>query len=76
MPGMKGTMKEFKAGKLHSGSKKGPVVQSQKQAIAIGLSEQRAAKKTGKVKWKGARAQTKPRSGDLIRRAMQDRGGR
>ena len=31
-------MKEFKAGKLHSG-KKGPVVKSRKQAIAIALSE-------------------------------------
>lgn len=41
MPGMKGTMKEFKAGKLHSGSKHGPVVTSRKQAIAIGLSEAR-----------------------------------
>jgi hypothetical protein len=32
-------MKEYKAGKLHSGSKKGPVVNSQKQAVAIALSE-------------------------------------
>ena len=32
-------MKEYKAGKLHSGSKKGPVVTSQKQAVAIALSE-------------------------------------
>lgn len=32
-------MKEYKAGKLHSGSKKGPVVTSRKQAIAIGMSE-------------------------------------
>jgi hypothetical protein len=30
---------ENKAGKLHSGSKKGPVVKSQKQAVAIALSE-------------------------------------
>jgi len=30
---------EYKAGKLHSGSKKGPVVKSQKQAVAIALSE-------------------------------------
>jgi hypothetical protein len=33
--------KEWKAGKLHSGSKKGPVVKSRKQAIAIALSEGR-----------------------------------
>jgi hypothetical protein len=32
-------MKEYVAGKLHSGSKKGPVVKSQKQAVAIALSE-------------------------------------
>ena len=32
-------LKEFKAGKLHSGSKKGPVVKSRKQALAIALSE-------------------------------------
>jgi Family of unknown function (DUF6496) len=43
MPGMKATMDEWKAGKLHSGSKRGPVVKSQKQAIAIGLSENRKA---------------------------------
>jgi hypothetical protein len=41
MPGMKKTMSEWKEGKLHSGSKHGPVVKSQKQAIAIGLSEAR-----------------------------------
>lgn len=38
-------MKEFKAGKLHSGSKKGPVVKSKKQATAIALSEARRGKK-------------------------------
>lgn len=32
-------MHEYKTGTLHSGSKKGPVVKSRKQAIAIGLSE-------------------------------------
>ena len=39
-------MKEYGSGKLHSGSKTGPVVKSQKQAIAIALSE--AKKKKGK----------------------------
>jgi len=34
-------MREYKEGELHSGSKKGPVVHSRKQAIAIGLSEAR-----------------------------------
>ena len=37
-------MREFKAGKLHSG-KKGPVVKSRKQAIAIALSEAGMSKK-------------------------------
>ena len=36
-------MGEFKKGKLHSGSKKGPVVTNPKQAVAIMLSEKRAA---------------------------------
>lgn len=36
-------MSEYKHGELHSGSKKGPVVHSRKQAIAIGLSEARKA---------------------------------
>lgn len=43
MPGMKGTMHEFKAGTLHSGNKSGPVVKNRAQAIAIGLSEERKA---------------------------------
>jgi len=34
---------EFKEGKLHSGSKKGPEVKSRKQAVAIALSEARKA---------------------------------
>jgi len=33
--------KEFKEGKLHSGSKKGPIVTNPKQMIAIGLAESR-----------------------------------
>jgi len=38
-------MKEFEAGKLHSGSKKGPEVKSKAQALAIGYSEARKGKK-------------------------------
>jgi len=45
MPGMKGTMHEYKAGTLHSGSKAGPRVTSRKQAIAIGLNQDRKAGK-------------------------------
>lgn len=37
-------MREYKAGGLHSG-KGGPVVKSQKQAVAIALSEARGVKK-------------------------------
>ncbi len=40
--------KEFKEGKLHSGSKKGPVVKSRQQMIAIGMSEGRKAARKGK----------------------------
>jgi hypothetical protein len=34
---------EFKEDKLHSGSKKGPLVKNKKQAVAIALSEARKA---------------------------------
>lgn len=37
------SVSEMNAGKLHSGSATGPRVTNPKQAIAIGLSEQRAA---------------------------------
>lgn len=43
---IKKVMKEAKAGKLHSGSEKGPIVKKPKQAIAIALSE--AGVKKGK----------------------------
>lgn len=42
---MQKVMHEFKVGKLHSGSKKGPVVKNRKQAIAIAMAETRKAKK-------------------------------
>lgn len=37
-------MREFKSGTLHSG-KKGPVVKSRKQAVAIAMSEAKMSKK-------------------------------
>ena len=38
-------MREFKSGTLNSGSKKGPVVKSKKQAVAIALSQAKMSKK-------------------------------
>jgi hypothetical protein len=38
---IKKVMEEFKEGKLHSGSKKGPIVKNPKQGIAIAISEAR-----------------------------------
>jgi len=38
-------MREWKSGKLHSGSKRGPVVKNQKQAVAIMLNETSQSKR-------------------------------
>ena len=43
MPGIKKTMAEYKSGKLRSGS--GRKVTNRKQAVAIGLSQERRRKK-------------------------------
>jgi hypothetical protein len=48
---IKKVFEEFKEGSLHSGSKKGPVVTSRKQATAIALSE--ARKEGAKIPKKG-----------------------
>lgn len=45
----KKVMAEFGEKKLHSGSKKGPIVKNPKQAVAIAYSEQRKSAK-GKKK--------------------------
>jgi len=43
-------MHEYKTGTLHSGSKKGPIVTSRKQAIAIAISEQSKTTKKKKTR--------------------------
>jgi len=42
---VKKVMHEFEEGKLHSGSKKGPVVSNPKQAVAIAMHESGQSKK-------------------------------
>lgn len=44
-------MREYKEGKLRSGSKKGPKVTGKKQAIAIALSEARKDVPGKRSKW-------------------------
>jgi hypothetical protein len=51
--GQKGVRQElhkFKEGKLHSGSKSGPLVTNRKQAVAIALSEAGLSKRNRKHK--------------------------
>lgn len=45
---VKKVMHEAKEGKLHSGSKKGPIVKNKKQAVAIAMSEAGLSKKKKK----------------------------
>lgn len=56
---MKREMDLWKAGELHSGSSKGPIVKNPKQAIAIGLSVSGQSKKKMK---RGKKRTTKKRS--------------
>lgn len=64
-------MGKFKAGKLHSGSKKGPEVTDPKQAVAIMMSEKAAAAK-GKKEYK---AKGKPGGVFVKARARSIAGG-
>lgn len=45
-------MDKWKHGKLHSGSKSGPKITSQKQAVAVMLSEKRKSKSNPEYKSK------------------------
>lgn len=49
---VRAVMHEYKAGQLHSGSKKGPKVTSRKQAVAIAMSEAGQARKKKRKKKK------------------------
>ncbi len=49
---MKREMEKYEEGKLRSGSKKGPLVKSKEQALAIALSESGQSKKKSKTKKK------------------------
>ena len=75
MPDMKATMDEWKKGELHSGSKKGPVVKSQKQALAIAFHEGGEARPPKKKKGKAAAVKQRKvgaaMSSGLIRQAYQ-----
>ena len=42
---VKKVMKEYGEGKLHSGSKKGPIIKNRRQAIAVAMSEAGLSKK-------------------------------
>ena len=45
---VKKVIREYKHGKLHSGSKKGAVVRKKSQALAIAMSEAGLSKKRGR----------------------------
>lgn len=60
-------MREYKSGKLRSGSKKGPKVKSQKQAVAIALSEAGKSKPKRKVKKRTKIEKAKSTLGSMAR---------
>jgi hypothetical protein len=75
--GMEKTMGEFKRGKLHSGSKTGPIVKSREQAIAIGMNNEETVSENINPMMNGAFPKANfggmPRQ-DAAGRARKDRG--
>lgn len=71
-------MHEYKVGTLHSGSKKGPVVKSQKQAIAIALSEAMSTNKKHNAKEYGSSAGKKRHEGKepVAKKKMERKTGK
>lgn len=59
---MQEEMHKYKHGRLHSGSKHGPLAKSRSQAIAIGLSESGQSRK-GRRKGRKGRGRRKTRRG-------------
>lgn len=68
-------MHEWKGDKLHSGSKKGPVVRNPKQAIAIALSESGQSKKPKSESAKQPHPETNPGEYDTESRLEPYGGG-
>lgn len=67
MPPWDEVMGKWKSGALHSGSDKGPPVKSQKQAVAIMLSEKRKAA-GGKTEYKSKKKSSPPKLTDLVKK--------
>lgn len=64
-------MSEFSKGDLHSGSSKGPLVKSPKQAMAIALNEARGAGAKAPVKKAGGGLMSAPGAGAVSDKDMQ-----
>ena len=71
---MKEEMREFKGGKLHSGSKTGPKVKDRKQAIAIALHESGQSKAISGDTKKDKAASPKKPSGNPSNRRKRNKG--
>lgn len=63
-------MHKYKHGALHSGSSKGPLVKNRKQAIAIMLSEKRAAA-GGKTEYQ---SKSSGPSADVVKKKLKKNG--